>query len=277
MTTTKTNMQEPYNQSEKGALLCGGLAQEILQAASSIEIASEFLEKNTRHMFAPSKQETAGICFDALSDSVLQLTRVAENLSDLLANRDAVLEAKMQPIDLHWQFDRIVKKIMLNKRATGIKIVPRFRENAFVFVPADPVFADKVFLNLLSNAMQSGAEKPVVHVSLVKEDDYLILTIDDNGLGIEPKVMQHLFEPFCGGYSATRGRRGSGLGLYLANEYCKSMGWTLGLQTGAAGTVATVKIPTDYIVPDDTLQSLSRNLGFCSAQDRRIQIEMSIL
>lgn len=275
--TETTNLQPQYHDSGRQMLLCGGLSQEILQAAGAIEIASEFLEKNTRSMFPRSQQNTAKLCFEALDDSVMQLTRVADNLAELMKSDRKMMEAKMQPVDLHWQFDRIVRRVQLNKHVMDAKIVARFQENAFVFVSADPVFADKIFLNLLSNALQSGAESLVVRVGLEKKGENLLLTIADNGLGIEPAVMQHLFEPFCAEYATAERQNGTGLGLYLANEYCKSMGWTLKLQTGAEGTTALVEIPLKCDLADDALHGLARDITFCSAQDRRIQTEMSIL
>lgn len=274
---TKKTQKEHSNAERRRTLLCSGLANEISQTVSSISLASEFLEKHTFELVPADKKQTAQLCFEALDDGVFQLSRVAENLTDLLACQTFKLEAHLQLVDLHWQFGRVLQSFLQSGKMNGANIIWNFEGLATVFVKADPAFADKVFLNLLSNALRSGADEPVVHVLFETESDCLQLTIKDNGLGIEPAVMEHLFEPFSSDHAEICGKHGCGLGLYLAHEYCGCMGWTMNLETGDEGTTVTVTIPTEKDAAGAQLNSATQDLAFCTAQDRRINMELCAL
>jgi len=88
-----------------------------------------------------------------------------------------------------------------------------------------PVHLSKTVMNLVSNAaeaMPSGGkilistenryiDKPIEGYDNVKEGDYVILTITDTGVGISPKDMERVFEPFY--TKKVMGRSGTGLGM----------------------------------------------------------------
>jgi signal transduction histidine kinase len=69
--------------------------------------------------------------------------------------------------------------------------------------------------NLLSNAIKFTPEGGAVNVSLTKKDGSCIITVADNGKGIDLEFLPHIFERYAQGPSTTSTRRG-GLGLGLA-------------------------------------------------------------
>lgn len=92
-------------------------------------------------------------------------------------------------------------------------------------VSASPVHLSKTVMNLVSNAAEALPEKGLVTVSTrnqyidrlirgydeVKEGDYVILTVADDGIGLSSKDLERIFEPF---YSKkVMGRSGTGLGM----------------------------------------------------------------
>ena len=134
------------------------------------------------------------------------------------------------------------------------------------------MWADKVLLNLLSNALRCGTR---VCVALKAGEEEYLLTVRDEGTGIEPAVRQHLFEPFV--TSQAGQSSGAGLGLYLVHEYCDALGWCLELESGPEGTLVKVRIPRPAPGEAAALNSPQRDLAFCSAQDRRLAQELSVL
>jgi len=82
-------------------------------------------------------------------------------------------------------------------------------------VEAEPGRLQQVLVNLLGNALDAlaGCEAPRVRIGASRADDpaRVIFFIADNGPGIDPHVLAHLFEPFV-----TTKPRGHGLGLGLA-------------------------------------------------------------
>lgn len=75
----------------------------------------------------------------------------------------------------------------------------------------------QVLVNLLGNALRhASAGRGAVRIEWRRtRDDRLELRITDDGSGVSPDALQHLFEPFF-----TTESRGTGLGLYLARELC---------------------------------------------------------
>ena len=82
----------------------------------------------------------------------------------------------------------------------------------------------QVLVNILSNALRyASASAGAVRLRwLSRGGDRLELRVADDGPGLAPEVLQHLFEPFF-----TTEARGTGLGLYLARELCHANGAVL--------------------------------------------------
>jgi signal transduction histidine kinase len=83
---------------------------------------------------------------------------------------------------------------------------------------------------------------------LVKDsENYLWITVSDNGPGIKKEDLKHLFEKFYRGAEAKqRVVRGLGLGLYYVKQIVEAHGGTISVQSKPAeGTTFYIKIPTD--------------------------------
>lgn len=103
-------------------------------------------------------------------------------------------------------------------------------ENPETFVYADPTQLFRVFLNLMTNAIQAMAEKggtltvnlAVVEGNLVRHelnkdivaDEYSLITFKDTGPGMEPSLVQRIFEPY---FTTREAGRGTGLGLSVVH------------------------------------------------------------
>ncbi len=81
----------------------------------------------------------------------------------------------------------------------------------------DPHYMHSVVYNILNNAAQAlaGAKDAAIKVSSgwSEADGEVFLTVSDNGPGLEPAMMENLFQPFF-----TTKENGTGLGLYLARQ-----------------------------------------------------------
>jgi signal transduction histidine kinase len=74
----------------------------------------------------------------------------------------------------------------------------------------------QVILNILSNAKDAIVEKEVngeIKIDILQENEYAVVKIKDNGGGIPEDILNAIFDPY---FTTKRGRRGTGLGLYLA-------------------------------------------------------------
>ncbi len=100
------------------------------------------------------------------------------------------------------------------KRNISLSLISKEQNIALWY---DANLLDKVFFNLISNSLKFTKNNGYIQVNFIKNDDKtLSIAITDNGIGMEPNEVEHVFEQF---YQADNGSaKGSGLGLSLSKE-----------------------------------------------------------
>ncbi len=158
------------------------------------------------------------------------------------------------------QVARIEKRnIQLKKEQVGLNdlirtITDNFRTEGVVETELDPgvdkVHADvvhltNIFHNLLDNAVKYGGGKPLIRIQTRKEKNSVMVTISDNGPGIDRKYRKLIFRKF---FRIPSGNvhdvKGFGIGLYYVKLICRAHNWKILLNTGPGkGTAFTIIIP----------------------------------
>jgi PAS domain S-box-containing protein len=109
----------------------------------------------------------------------------------------------------------------------------------------DPVEFRVLLTNLLSNAVKYSPPGSVVEVLVGRRDDYLELTVTDEGAGISAADLPRLFEPFFRGESASA-VAGTGLGLYIVKRLVDEAGGSLSVASAPdKGTAVTLLLPLE--------------------------------
>ncbi len=110
----------------------------------------------------------------------------------------------------------------------------------------DPGRLAQVVSNLVVNALQHGAPRAPVRVTVSGDEATAVIAVENQGPPIAPELRATLFEPFCRG-SALRGAshaRGLGLGLYIVKQIATAHGGTVDVESSAErGTAFTVRLP----------------------------------
>lgn len=130
------------------------------------------------------------------------------------------------------QFERPVQ--VINEIPTGL---PRVR--------GDEYLLGQVFANLLLNAahaLKDVTHEPVVRVCAAEDTDRnIVVSVADNGPGIPPEIMEHLFQPF---FTTRRGHGGTGLGLFISREIVRRHKGRLSVKSHPGqGAIFTLTLP----------------------------------
>jgi PAS domain S-box-containing protein len=126
------------------------------------------------------------------------------------------------------------------------------RLQLLVDLDVPPISADadrmkQIVWNLLANAIKFAPRGGHVQVRLLKAGDECELTVEDNGPGIAPEFLPHVFERFRqADSSTTRTHKGLGLGLAIVRSLVEMHGGTITASNasgGGTGAVFTIRLP----------------------------------
>lgn len=108
-------------------------------------------------------------------------------------------------------------------------------------VSGDRGLLEQVFRNLEINAAQAMGSRGILTVRSQAREGFVVVTVEDNGVGIPPEFMPNVFEPF----RTTKSERGgTGLGMYIAKKVVEQHGGTIAVESMVGvGTKVTVRLP----------------------------------
>jgi two-component system OmpR family sensor kinase len=123
---------------------------------------------------------------------------------------------------------------------------------AEVSIHASPVRIRLVITNLLENAIHYTGEGGRIEITLTSVNDHCVLTVADNGCGIDPKHLPHIFERFYrADTSRTRGTGRYGLGLTICQGVVQAEQGEISVRSAPGqGTTFTVTLPRSPQSPD---------------------------
>jgi signal transduction histidine kinase len=117
-------------------------------------------------------------------------------------------------------------------------LVTELASNALV--PATRADVERIVLNLATNARDAMPDGGTVTIRVAASGGTVSLTVRDEGAGIEPEVLDRIFEP----YFTTREGRSSGLGLFAVETIAALTGGRISVDSDVgAGTAITVTWP----------------------------------
>ena len=198
------------------------------------------------------------------------------DFSKIEANK---LELEEQEVDLNDCFKQIVNLYLPQANAKSIRFSSSIAPNVPPFVICDEVRLRQVLGNLVSNALKFTPEGSVsLSVTAVPQSPttaYLLITVQDSGIGIEPEKMGKLFQPFSQADSSTSRRfGGTGLGLVISQRLVEAMGGSISvISEPGAGSTFSVSVPIKIVAKVTAPNLPARNplqFGLTTAAELRI-------
>ncbi len=189
---------------------------------------------------SPAASRAAGTIYRNL----LIQARLVSDILDVSRITRGALTIEKAPVDLAAIISSAFEMVRESAVARNVSLETRIDGGAVTIV-GDAKRLEQVFWNLLSNGVRFGREGGFVRVDATVESDTVRITVEDDGPGIDPAFLPHVFEPFRqADGSPRRAHDGLGLGLSIARHLVELHAGTMEAANGPrGGAVLTVVLP----------------------------------
>lgn len=194
--------------------------------------ASTLLQEDV--LWSPEEQRRS---LRTISTEVDRLTGLVRDLLDLSRQQMGMLPLHRDAWRLDDLLSGALQRLGNTLPALAVDLPP-----SLPLVEVDRARIEVVLRNLLANAVAYGGES--VRVGATVDAEMVEVVVGDDGPGIEPDELPHLFERF---YRASLGRQlhsqGTGLGLAICKAFVEAHGGTITAQSGPDGTTVRFTLP----------------------------------
>ena len=144
-----------------------------------------------------------------------------DKLSQLISDLLDVSRIQGGKLEYHWDFlsfDNLIKESLENVQQTTRthNILMQGETNEMVY--GDKLRLEQVLTNLLTNAVKYSPESDKVIINVIKNKEYVLLSVKDFGVGIPIEKVSHIFERFYRIEETSTRFSGLGIGLYISAE-----------------------------------------------------------
>jgi signal transduction histidine kinase/AraC-like DNA-binding protein len=160
-------------------------------------------------------QQDTRLALQLIQRNVVRLYRLVNQLMDFRKIEFKKMKLHVSENELIDFTHEIVSSFEVLAKSKNIDLEFLTTERS-LYVWFDPTMIDKVIFNVLSNAFKFTKEHGRIHVSISKNNEYAVIKIEDDGIGMSKEVIDHGFEPFFQGENENY--KGTGLGLALSKE-----------------------------------------------------------
>ncbi len=161
-----------------------------------------------------------------LKKNTERMVQTVKNFLVITKIEDEGLHTKKEEVSLQKEAEKLITDLF-SKDNSEIEF------NAEDDVPpvlGDPAYVSIVIENFLSNAVKYSEDKVVVNIK--KKGNNALLEVIDSGIGIPAREQKKLFSKFFRAQNAMeKGKKGTGLGLYLSKKIIENLGGKVGMSS----------------------------------------------
>ena len=209
---------------------------------------------------------------DAVKRNAVAQSKLIRDLLDLSRLRSGKLELNRETVSPVASIHNAIETVRLEAAEKNIAIDVETPDEA-VFVKADPVRLEQVIWNLLNNAVKFTPQDGRITVTLGLESDHIVLTVKDNGQGIDSSFLPHIFEIFRQADSAAnRSQSGMGIGLAVVQQLVELHGGSVTAHSDGMGKGASFAIQMPRSVDSKSEVKPSLDLYLASLQGMNVLV-----
>jgi two-component system phosphate regulon sensor histidine kinase PhoR len=219
------------------------MTHEFKTPISTINISTDVFLKNEKIQEDPRLGRYASI----IKEQVLRLNTQVEKVLQLAKIERDNIELHVEELNLTELIHSIVPSIELKVTdKNGHLSLDLKAENAYI--KADKLHLTNILHNLVDNSVKYAKKAPEIVIGLRKEENTVILSVKDNGIGIPKEHLRRVFDKF---HRVPTGNvhnvKGFGLGLFYVKTMCKEHKWQIDLQSELGqGTIINIRMPLSH-------------------------------
>ena len=220
--------------------LLAAVGHDLRTPLAGIKAAVSSLRQTDMQLDEPDRGELLA----TIEHSADRLDGIVTNLLDASRLQAGALVVHAQPVAL----DEVVGAALLAVAAPPGRVEVRVPDD-LPLVQADPGLLERVFVNLIDNAVRHGGEGQVVVTAFAGAETAKVEVLD-HGAGLPESERERIFEPFRQvGDQRTAG--GIGLGLAVARGFVQAMGGALAADRGTGGgLLMRLRLPLAAALPE---------------------------
>ncbi len=182
---------------------------------------------------------------DMMERQVHHLVRLVDDLLDVARVMRGKIELRKEPVELASVVARAVETVQSLISLRGHRLDLSLPQESLL-LDADPVRLAQVIGNLLTNSAKYTEANGHIWLSAMREGNEAVLRVRDNGIGIAPDMLPHVFELFVqADHASTKAQGGLGIGLTLVKNLATLHGGSIEAYSAGLGEGSefTVRLP----------------------------------
>jgi len=181
---------------------------------------------------------------DAALKEVTRVEKYIRSFLDIVRMEAGQISLSRELCDLNTLFADILESASMEADQKGIRILIDIPE-AMPLIYVDKTQFQRVILNLLDNAIKYSPENSEIKIRCSEHEKNILITIEDNGPGIQEEDLPYIFDPF---YRANYSGQieGCGIGLAIVKTIVEAHGgkvWVRNKKAPAHGAIFTLSVP----------------------------------
>src|SRR5687767_2632389 len=206
---------------------------------------------------------------DAVKRNAVAQSKLIRDLLDLSRLRSGKLELNRENVSPVASIENAIETVRMDAASKEITI-DVIAPDDLLFVQADPVRLEQIIWNLLNNSIKFTPKGGRITVRLEEDANHLVLTVADNGQGIDASFLPHIFEIFRQADAGTnRAQPGMGIGLAVVQQLVELHGGSVSAHSAGPNQGATFTIRLPRSVERKSTSSPMTELGLGSLKGLR--------
>jgi len=177
-------------------------------------------------------------------DEGRRLTEMVEQVLSFAGLQSGLRKQTFVPVDLADIVEQTLQDLDMVIHEDGFTVERAFSRD-LPLIMADPVSLRRAVHNLITNAIKYSGSERWIRISIVTEEQWVRLTVEDRGVGIASADLSHIFEPFYRCRTAVEAQiHGSGIGLSLVKKAIDQHGGEVSVtSTPGCGSSFSMALP----------------------------------